>query len=73
VKLGHSLEIEPAILSCIQGELVFPERIVVIALLPQSQAEIVVREESAGNRLRSSGTAGLRGSSTGGRRGSHRL
>jgi hypothetical protein len=47
--LRHGLQVEAAILAFIEALLILAERVVVIALLPERDAEIVMGERSALN------------------------
>src|SRR6188768_1997363 len=58
VNLGHGLEVEPAVLASVERELVLPQRIVIVALLPQRQSQVVVSQKRAGDGNRGSGAAG---------------
>ncbi len=56
VHLRHRLEVEPAILAGLEREPVLPQRLVVIPLLPERQAEVEVSEGAS--RRRAGGQAG---------------
>jgi hypothetical protein len=59
VNLGHGLQVEPSVLSRLERQPVLPQRLVVIALLPEREAEIEVGEERALDGLRGRGTPAL--------------
>ena len=58
IDLRHRLEIEPAILAGLQREAVLPERLLVIPLLSERQAEVEMGEGGTGANLAGSGAAG---------------
>ncbi len=50
VHFGHGLRDQAAVLAVLQRELVLLERLRVVALLPEGQAQVEMREGAAGNR-----------------------
>jgi len=67
--LGHRLEIQPAVLARLEGEVVLAQGLLVVPLLPEREPEVEVRECRAGDGLRADGAPGDGAGLLGGRRG----
>jgi hypothetical protein len=52
VDFGHRLRHQATILAALQGEGVFLERLVVVALLPEGQTQVEMGQGATGNRRR---------------------
>src|SRR5919108_4084687 len=61
MNLGHRLKVESAIFLGLETGLVFPQCVVVVALLAIGQAQVVVGQWGAGNGARGGGAARQRG------------